>query len=176
MVMKYPSGKHPTNRGWGYPFVVFGLEYASKARDAGADPNCYLRELMERIDGANSARRGYYYGAQFNGYDKSKLELWSVFALHAVNRDPRVKLRVEHGSPKAAFAARTLDLYTKDKLTEEVFNQELDRLYKLAVITLDEDQKLNDAGLRSKMLSSPEERWNNVGITIINIKQLTAKK
>jgi hypothetical protein len=110
------------NRGWGYPFVVFALEYASKARDAGSDPNCYLRELMERIDGANSARCGYYYAAQFNGYDKSTLELWSVAALEAVKKDPKVKLRVEHGSPKAAFAARILDIYTNGQLTEEIFN------------------------------------------------------
>ena len=34
-----------------------------------------------------------------------------------------------------------------------------DKLYKLAVITGEEDQQINDAGLRAKMLSSPEEHW-----------------
>ncbi len=171
MAKKYSSRRNSTNRGCGFSFVEFALEYATKARDAGADPNCYLRELMESIDGANSARRGYYYAAQFNGYDKSTLELWSVDALQAVGRDPNVKLRVEHGSPKAAFAVHILDLYTKGKLTEDIFNQELDRLYRLAVITLDEDQKLNDAGLRSKMLETPEDRWARVGIEIVDVKQ-----
>jgi hypothetical protein len=174
MAMKYPTGKHPTNRGWGYTFVLFALEYASKARDAGADPNCYLRELMERIDGANSARRSYYVGPA--GYDKFKLELWSMEALRVVSKDPNAikQLRVEHGSPRAAYAARILDLYIKGILTEEVFYQDLDRLYKLALITLEEDLKLNAAGLRSKMLETPEARWGRVGIEVVNVKQRLA--
>ena len=44
-----------------------------------------------------------------------------------------------------------------------------DKLYKLAVITREEDQQLNDAGLRAKMLSSPEERCMKAGIKIVSV-------
>jgi hypothetical protein len=71
--------------------------------------------------------------------------------------------------PNTQFALLVFDLYKRRKLTEAKLRGLYDKLYKLAVITGEEDQQINDAGLRAKMLSSPEERWLKAGIKIVSV-------
>ena len=90
-------------------------------------------------------------------------------ALTAYRENKKAKLVVEHGSPRTQFALLVFDLYKRRKLTEAKLRGLYDKLYKLAVITGEEDQQINDAGLRAKMLSSPEERWLKAGIKIVSV-------
>jgi|SRR5271165_1477182 len=168
MVLRYSkSDRYYVSRGWIYECVLIALEYMKKLRDAGVTHNQIHREIMFRIDGANNARKGHYSGAK--GFNKSTIDLWSVKALAAYKKDPKVKLRVEHGSPRTPFAQRVFNLYLRNKLTEKLFNKMLDDHYKLAVITLDEDQKIRANGDRSVMHDAPEMRWKAAGIKLVNV-------
>lgn len=72
-------------------------------------------------------------------------------------------MRVEHGTPRRGFARKLLALYQKNELTAATMVELVDRDYRLAVITLEEDQYLNRIA-RSKMFDTPEERWAAAGI------------
>ena len=87
---------------------------------------------------------------------------WSVAARRIIAENPDAKprdhLRVEHGTPRRAFARMVLDLYERDDLTLEAMERLVTRYWKLAVITLEEDARL--AGIaRSKVFATPAERW-----------------
>ena len=51
-----------------------------------------------------------------------------------------------------------LELYDRGELTEATLAHLVTRYWKLAVITLDEDLRLNKLA-RSKLYASPDERW-----------------
>ncbi|MBD9359316.1 hypothetical protein [Methylomonas fluvii] len=93
---------------------------------------------------------------------------WSVKAKEKIAADPHLKpkdgLRVEHGTPRRAFARMALKLYKKEQLNDENMRELVHQHWKLAVITIEEDQKLNQAA-RSKKFDTPDERWASVGIT-----------
>jgi hypothetical protein len=95
------------------------------------------------------------------------LSQWSVGARQLREQNPNAKakdhLRVEHGTPRRAFARLVLELYEKDNLTEESMAVLVRQYWKLAVITLEEDSRLNKLA-RSKLFSSPDERWRAAGI------------
>ena len=71
---------------------------------------------------------------------------WSLAAkkLLAENPDakPRDHFRVEHGTPRRGFARMVLKLYEQGDLSEQAMRRLVDRYWKLAVITLDEDAVL----------------------------------
>ena len=96
-----------------------------------------------------------------------EVKLWSVKARQLRNAKPDAKprdnFRVEHGTPRRGFAREVLALYRKDKLNERTIKELVKRHWKLAVITLDEDQHLNKTA-RSQMFDTPEERWRKAGI------------
>jgi len=56
-----------------------------------------------------------------------------------------------------------MELYQQNRLTEKTMEDLVGRYWKLAVITLEEDQVLNKVA-RSKMFDTPEERWTAAGI------------
>ena len=89
-------------------------------------------------------------------------QLWSVEALKIreeyPNAKPRNHFRVEHGTPRRHFARLVLELYEQQELTQERLNALVGRYWKLAVISLEEDKRLNKIA-RSKMYDTPEERW-----------------
>lgn len=95
------------------------------------------------------------------------VKLWSVKARQLKNALPDAKpsehFRVEHGTPRGGFAREILKLCQNDKLTEKTAKELVERLWKLAVITLDEDRHLNKTA-RSRMFDTPEERWKAAGI------------
>jgi hypothetical protein len=76
---------------------------------------------------------------------------------------PRDRFRVEHGTPKRSFARAVVDLYRRNELTEQAMLNLATNCWKLAVITLDEDRRLNKMA-RSRAAPSPDERWRAAGI------------
>jgi hypothetical protein len=95
--------------------------------------------------------------------------LWSEKALEEYSKDKKAARNLvrEHGAPRTPFAVMILELYLSGNLNEKVMNDKLDLHYKLAVITKDEDKRLNAIRARSKMYPSPDERWAAAGINII---------
>ncbi|MDZ4733515.1 MAG: hypothetical protein SGJ16_08005 [Nitrospirota bacterium] len=96
-----------------------------------------------------------------------QVELWSVKARNLRRKMPDGKpkdlFRVEHGTPRREFARKTFALYQKGKLNEKSMEKLVHRYWKLAVITLEEDQRLNKVA-RSRMFATPEKRWSAAGI------------
>jgi len=70
---------------------------------------------------------------------------------------------VEHGAPRRPFARRIVNLYRKGELNQEALNELVNRHWRLAVVTLEEDRRLNKLA-RSRMFDGPEERWAAAGI------------
>lgn len=89
---------------------------------------------------------------------------WSIAAMKLYEDNPSVAarpghyLRVEHGTPRREFARRVMKLYESGELTEPALAVLTNESWKLAVITLEEDAKLNKIA-RSEAAASPEERW-----------------
>jgi len=57
----------------------------------------------------------------------------------------------------------TMDLYRKRGLNKNTMNELVESRWKLAVITIEEDQRLNRVA-RSKVFESSEQRWAAVEI------------
>lgn len=97
----------------------------------------------------------------------SQVVLWSKAAKSLKKKQPDGKpkdfLRVEHGTPRRGFARKVMKLYQKKKLTDRAMAGLVKRYWKLAVITLEEDQRLNK-GARSKPFATPEQRWASANI------------
>lgn len=79
------------------------------------------------------------------------------------NGKPKDMFRVEHGTPRRAFARMVLDLYNKDRLNEKAMLKIVEDHWRVAVVTLKEDQRLNKIA-RSTVFPTPEERWAKSGI------------
>lgn len=92
---------------------------------------------------------------------------WSLAALEAIKQKPFSRvgdyLRVEHGTPRRAFALLVFDLYRKSRLTERRLKSLVHKSWKLAVVTLEEDLALNRIA-RSKSYACPDDRWRAAGI------------
>ena len=97
----------------------------------------------------------------------SQVELWSVKARNLRKNNPEGKpkdlFRVEHGTPRREFARKVLALHQKERLNEKSMQRLVHRYWKLAVITLEEDHRLNRVA-RSRMFATPEKRWSAAGI------------
>jgi hypothetical protein len=76
---------------------------------------------------------------------------------------PSGALRVEHGTPRRHFARLVKQLQEAGRLTGAEMDLLCERYWKLAVITLEEDARLNKIA-RSKLFDTPEERWAAAGI------------
>jgi hypothetical protein len=86
---------------------------------------------------------------------------WSKAARKAKAANPKVKyggyLRVEHGTPRRDFAREVLATYKKGKLTKGWMDRHCKRKWKIAVITHDEDLRLNK--FKGQSFSTPDKRW-----------------
>ena len=96
-----------------------------------------------------------------------QVKLWSINARKVRDSIPDAKprdyFRVEHGTPRRGLARKLLGLYQRNELNEATMVELVERDYRLAVITLEEDQRLNRIA-RSKVFDKPEERWAAAGI------------
>lgn len=95
------------------------------------------------------------------------LAQWSVAARQLIGQNPNAKprdfLRVEHGTPRREFARMVMRLYETGELNENEMAILVNKYWKLAVITVEEDQTLNKK-FRSKLFTSPDERWRAANI------------
>ena len=66
-------------------------------------------------------------------------------------------MRVEHGTPRRKFAKIVLEAFRASQLDESWMNKHCGELWKVAVITHEEDSKLNK--LRKLEFNTPNERW-----------------
>ena len=104
-------------------------------------------------------------GGTASPYSAGRVELWSLKARKFKNYKPYGKyVRVEHGTPSTTFARMVLQLYKDNKLNQKEIDNLVNRYWKIAVITLNEDKRLNEIGARSKMFKTPELRWEEAGI------------
>lgn len=94
-----------------------------------------------------------------NPHSAREVRLWSKAALELKSARPRAKasvcFRVEHGTPRRAFARKVMEKYNAGMLTERTMRLLVKKYWRLAVITLEEDTRLD----RSGCFGSPEERW-----------------
>lgn len=88
---------------------------------------------------------------------------WSEAARIAKAENPekpyREYLRIEHGTPKRQFARLVLDGFKEKKLTKPWMDRLCHDRWKVAVITLAEDERLSELGGRSTLLDAPDTRW-----------------
>jgi len=135
---------------------------------AGLTENLAIRTLELLADVYAKLHKG----GSATPHHVSQVPLWSKKAIQLRNTLPDAKpfqyLRVEHGTPRRAFAREVLSLYRKDRLTTRTMANLVQRSYRLAVITIEEDRALNKLA-RSKVLTTPEARWASAGIEFPNI-------
>ena len=103
-------------------------------------------------------------GGSASPHNAGQVKLWSLAAHKFKNFRPYANyVRVEHGTPRREFARLVLKLYHKNKLNEHEIDNLVKKYWKLAVITLSEDRKLNKIA-RSEMYKTPKLRWKVAGI------------
>ncbi len=103
-------------------------------------------------------------GGSASPHSAKQVKLWSLAAEKFKSKASFGKyVRVEHGTPRRAFAHMILKLYHKQKLNKREMDKLVKKYWKLAVITLEEDRKLNKIA-RSKIYKTPELRWKAAGI------------
>lgn len=96
-----------------------------------------------------------------------QFDLWSTAATKLKTVLPverRGRLRVEHGTPKRAFAKIVKKTYDDGKLNEQSLEALVERRWRVAVITVEQDARISELGLRSTVFDDPYERWRLAGI------------
>ena len=125
---------------------------------AGVTENLAIRTLELFAD----VYANLHMGGSATPHHVDQVELWSVKARKLrdalPDAKPRDYFRVEHGTSQRGFACKILGLYRRDKLNARTMIKLAERDYRLAVITLDEDKRLNKIA-RSKVFDTPDERW-----------------
>ena len=143
--------------------LMLACEHAKAMRGAGVTENLSIRTLELFAD----VYAKLHSGGSASPHHVRQVELWSVKARKLLETDPDLKprdcLRVEHGTPRRALARKILELHMEGKLNRNTMNKLVARYWKLAVITIDEDLRLNKVA-RSRMFDTPEERWAEAGI------------
>ena len=131
--------------------------------DAGVTENYAIRTLEHFVD--VFAKRSK--GGSATPHHVSQVKLWSVKAKEVRDKHPNAKpkdhFRIEHGTPRRGFARKVLGLYKENMLDEKHLSDIVGRYWKLAVITIQEDDSLNKIA-RSRVYPSPYERWADAGI------------
>ena len=120
--------------------LKLACRHVEEMREAGVTQNLAIRTLELFADLYSKLR---VVGNAAPHHVDQKSMLWSVKA-RQLRKDkpdakPRDHFRVEHGTPRRVFALEVLSLYQNNELTEPAMVSLVDRYYKLAVITLDEE-------------------------------------
>jgi hypothetical protein len=153
------------DRGWTFEHVLSACDHCKRSRELGAGAHHTRWWLGNQLEGY---ARGLH-GLKHNSYAHvsavsvplDSVPVWSVAAKRAISSK---EVMIEHGTPKSEFVKLVYDVYLAGKLTEEMPVSMIENLWKIAVITKEEDARLNGAGLRSKRLESAEDRWAAVCI------------
>ncbi len=143
--------------------LKLACEHVNAMKNAGVTENLAIRTLELFAD----VYAKLHTGGSASPHHIRHVELRSIKARKLLEADPDLNpgdsLRVEHGTPRRAFARKVLDLHHEGKLNKTAMDKLVARYWKLAVITIDEDLCLNKVA-RSKMFDTPEERWAQAGI------------
>jgi hypothetical protein len=113
-----------------------------------------------------------HHGGSVPPYRAHQVALWSAAACKIRSENPSAKPRdhfvVEHGTPRRAFARLVLELSRKGELNDQSMNDLAQRYWKVAVVTREEDDRLNKVA-RFTMYDTPEERWAAAGIIFTTV-------
>jgi hypothetical protein len=142
--------------------IKLACKYVYDLIEQGVTENYAIRTMELMVD--SYAKFRVMGNAKPNNPDE--VPLWSREArrLRAFVPSATGYFIVEHGTPRRTFARLVLNLYRNNLLTEAGMNELVDRYWKLAVLTLEEDGRLNRIA-RSGMSDRPEDRWKLAGIT-----------
>ncbi len=97
----------------------------------------------------------------------NQFKLWSTEAMKIMDMTPqerRGRLRVEHGTPRRLFARLVMNLHKENNLNEHSLVELVAKRWRVAIITVEEDARLSQLGLRSESFDDPYERWRRAGI------------
>jgi len=138
--------------------INIACRHVAEMREAGVTENLAIRTLELFVD----VYAKIYKGGSATPHHVDQVSLWSIAAIAIretkPDAEPKNHFRVEHGTPRRSFARKIMELYLAGTLNKKALNKLVDRHWKLAVITLEEDQRLNKIA-RSDMFDTPEERW-----------------
>lgn len=136
--------------------ISVACRHFQELRDAGVTENLGIRILEHLVDVYAKLLTGG--SATPHHVRQVASAQWSIAALALRSQDPNAPLRVEHGTPKRALARLVFQLWELEHLTQTKLDSLIQHRWKLAVITLEEDRRLNRLA-RSKLFASPDERW-----------------
>lgn len=114
--------------------------------------NCYAK--LRLIGNASPDRPEH-----FTLWSRAAQELKSGSISRLTGRD----LRCEHGTPRRQFARIILDQYRASGFNRQWLDNLCDERWKVAVITCEEDKRLNKIA-RSTLFERSEDRWAIAGI------------
>lgn len=146
--------------------IKLACRHVDEMKSAGISENLAIRTLELFCD----VYAKIYTGGSATPHHVNQVSLWSVEAKKIRDKNPNAKpkdyFRVEHGAPKRSFARKVMILYQDNSLSSATLNELVIKHWRLAVITLEEDQRLNKIA-RSEMFDTPEERWAAAGILFL---------
>ena len=153
--------------------IEIACRHYFELRKAGVTKNLSIRTVELFID---VYAKVYLYGNAnpHSIWDVKDERYWSIKAIqkrdilsiHKGHLTLRAgdHFRVEHGTPRRALASLVLCRYgRKTTFDESSLRQIIDRHWRLAVITLEEDRHLNKLA-RARPFETPEARWAEAGI------------
>lgn len=151
--------------------ISVACRHFRELRDAGVTENLGIRILEHLVDVYAKLLTGG--SATPHHVRQVSSTQWSIAALALRSKDPNAPLRVEHGTPKRALARIIFQMWEQDRLTQAQLETLIYQRWKLAVITLEEDKRLNRLA-RSQMFATPDERWASAGISFPTAAPLTS--
>ena len=129
---------------------------------AGVSLNLAIRTLETAVDAA--AKHMLLGNASPHSAKQVPFCNWSLAARAAFDANPgrpaKEYLRVEHGTPRRAFANLVLMSARAGTLNDASFKTLVATRWKVAVVTLEEDARLS----RSTLMDTPDARWALAGI------------
>lgn len=138
--------------------IRLACRHVDEMKAAGVSENLAIRTLELFCD----VYAKIHTGGSATPHHVNQVSLWSVEAKRIRDGNPDAKpkdhFRVEHGAPRRPFARMVMTLYRDNNLNDAALNDLVKKHWRLAVITLEEDQRLNRIA-RSRMFDTPEERW-----------------
>ena len=143
--------------------MIIACRHVNELIDAGVSENMAIRNLELFTD----VYAKIHSGGSPSPHHVNQVALWSVEAQRVKNPESvanaKDHFRVEHGTPRRQFARLTMKLYRGNQLNVDTLNELVKSYWKLAVITIEEDRKLNKLA-KSKLYDTPEARWAVAGI------------
>jgi hypothetical protein len=79
---------------------------------------------------------------------------------------------LEHGTPRYEFTRLFAKAHRENRLSEDLAKGLIQKYWVVAHVTKEEDQRLRDLGLRSKMMDTPFDRWSAAGFVFTEDERL----